>query len=89
MPENNSEFVYNPSEQAAYDNGDPTDAELEAFAPEADEILREAQSLDLDHEAKRIRDMEAVFETINNPRRLIRRKRDVQHLKDLLTESNV
>jgi hypothetical protein len=94
MPENNAEFSYNtpeaPSPQATQDDvEDPTDAELEAFASEAEEIYKEAQGLNLDNEAKRIRHMEELFEFMDNPNRPFNRKRDVQHLRGLLTESGV
>jgi hypothetical protein len=94
MPENNSEFSYStpetPSPKSTYDEvEEPTDSELEAFSLEAESVLEEAQRLDLDNEAKRIRDFEALFETIDDPNRLLRRKEDVKHLRGMLTGASV
>jgi hypothetical protein len=94
MPENNSEFSYStpetPSPKTTYDDvEEPVDAELEAFVPEADKILEEARGLNLEGEAQRIRQMEALFETIDDPNRLVRRKEDVKHLRGVLTGASV
>lgn len=82
MEDNNSEL--NPS---YLDIEEPTDDELNAFVPEAEEIYKEATLLDLDQEARRIRHMEEIFEAIQNSPKLSRKLNDISYIKGMLLGS--
>jgi hypothetical protein len=91
MPENNPELSYGTPEvqqqNSSYDVEEPTDSELERFAQDASKIFEEAESLNLNHEAKRVKAMEKFLENIENPEDLLKKQEDIQHLKGIFAGS--